>query len=157
MTDILAAPKLSDESPYLPVVWGKAELGSPGFQDELDLERIPMQLLSLLRVDDQPRFVTYICAEKLRPALQVKFWGGNGEGTKREYFGPGISEDGTVLNYEVVGQAARRVIYKFSGDKAWHQSIKDGIPGKWRNRMGELRPLAPMRRIILNSSMLKMN
>ena len=145
VSDILAAPQLTDGSPYLPLVWDNT---AEGFKDELDIERIPMQLLSLLRVDDQPRFETYIFAENLRPALRIKVPG---------YSGPAKGENGTILNYEITGQSARRVIYELSGAKEWHRSIKDGILGKWRDREGKLRPLAPMRPIILHSSTLQMN
>ena len=107
-----------------------------------------MQLLSLLRVDDQPVYETYIYADKLRPALRV-----NAQG----YSGPAISKDETILNYEVAGQTVRRVVYELSGAKAWHRSIKDGITGKWRDREGKLRPLPPLRPIILHSSTLQMN
>jgi hypothetical protein len=147
VTDILAAPELSDNSPYLPYVWTYTR-GIPGFKDELDLERIPMQLMSLLRVDEQPVYVTYIFTEKLRPAFQVNV---QGESL------PAKGENGTILNYEVAGQAARRVIYKLSNAKAWHRSIKNNHRGQWRNESGKLQPLPSMRPIILHSSTLRVN
>jgi hypothetical protein len=145
VTDILAVPELSDNSPYLEYVWN---LTPTGFKDELDLERIPMQLMSLLRVDEQPVYVTYIFTEKLRPAFQVNI---QGESL------PAKGENGTILNYEVAGQAARRVIYKLSNAKAWHRSIKNNHRGQWRNESGKLQPLPSMRPIILHSSTLRVN
>ena len=146
VTDVLAAPQLTDRSPYLQVAWQNVTVS--GFQDELDLERIPMQLLSLLRVDDQPIYETYIFTEKLRPALRLKL---------SKYTGPAISLDGTILNYEVAGQAVRRVVYKLSGAKEWHRSIKNNHPGQWRDKDGKLQDLPPLRPIILHSSTLQMN
>jgi len=145
VTDILAAPELTDGSPYLPYVWMNT---APGFKDELDLERIPMQLMSLLRVDEQPVYVTYIFTEKLRPAFQVNIQG--------KSF-PAKGQNGTILNYEVAGQTARRVLYKLSNAKAWHRAVKNNHPGQWRDESGKLQPLPPMRPIILHSSTLRMN
>jgi hypothetical protein len=147
VTDILATPELSDKSPYLKGYVWKNTLA--GFKDELDLERIPMQLLSLLRVDEQPLFVTYICAEKLRPALKVKIRGLPAMSAK--------SEDGTVLNYEVAGQTARRVLYRLSNAKEWHRSIKNNHLGKRRDEDGILQDLPPLRPVILQSRTLKMD
>jgi len=144
-TDILAAPELSDNSPYLEYVWN---LTPTGFKDELDLERIPMQLLSLLQVDEQPVYETYIFTQKLRPAFQVKI---DGKSL------PAKGENDTILNYEVAGQAARRVIYKLENAKAWYRSIKNNHPGLWRDEFGKLQPLPPMRPVILHSSTLRMN
>jgi hypothetical protein len=146
VTDVLATPQLTDRSPYLPVAWRHVSM--PGFQDELDLERIPMQLLSLLRVDDQPLYETYIYAEKLRPALRVNAHG---------YSGAAISPDGTILNYEVASQTMRRVVYELSGAQAWHRSSKNRHVGYWRDKDGNLRPLPPLRPKVLQSSTLQMN
>jgi hypothetical protein len=107
-----------------------------------------MQLLSLLRVDDQPVFETYIFTEKLRPALRLKL---------SKYTGPAVSSNGIILNYDVAGQAVRRVVYKLSGARAWHRSIKNNHPGQWRDKDGDLQPLPPLRPIILHSSTLQMN
>lgn len=144
VTDVLAAPQLSDGSPYLAVAFEHA----PGFADELDSERIPQQLLSLLRVDEQPIFETYIFTEKLRPALRLNL---------AKYNGPAVSANGTILNYEVAGQAVRRVIYQLTGAQAWHRSLKNNHPGYWRDKDGNLQPLPPLRPKILHSSTLQMN
>ena len=148
VTDVLAAPQLSDGSPYLAVAWRNVSTRASGFGDELDAERIPQQLLSLLRVDDQPIFETYIFVEKLRPALRLNL---------AKYNGPAISPDGTILNYEVSGQTVRRVIYEFIGAKEWHRSLKNNHPGYWRDKDGNLQPLPPLRPKILHSSTLQMN
>jgi hypothetical protein len=148
VTDVLAAPQLSDGSPYLAVAWRNVSTRASGFADELDAERIPQQLLSLLRVDDQPIFETYIFVEKLRPALRLNL---------AKYNGPAISPDGTILNYEVSGQTVRRVIYEFIGAKEWHRSLKNNHPGYWRDKDGNLQPLPPLRPKILHSSTLQMN
>ena len=149
VTDVLAVPELSDQSPYLgSLVWRAAHTVAPTFADELDEERVPMQLLSLLKVDDQPVFETYIFAERLRPALRLNLDGQSG---------PAVDAKGTVLNYEVAGQTMRRVVYEMKGAKAWHQSIKNGHPGFWRDREGKLRSLPALKPIIRHSSTLQMN
>ena len=145
VADVLRVPQLTSASPYLPVVW---ENMAPGFADELDIERLPQQMLSLMRVDDDPIYETYVFVERLRPALRVKM---------RQYSGPAVAADGTVLNYEVAGSAMRRVTYRLEGSKGWHQSIKNGHPGYWRDRDGTLRSLPPLRPVVIQSSTMQMN
>ena len=44
---------------------------------------------------------------------------------------------GEVLNYEVVGQTASRVLFELVGAEDWHESLKRGRFGKRRNANGE--------------------
>jgi hypothetical protein len=58
--DILNAPELTMASPYL-------QNASPDNTPDWVIERIPQQIMSLLRVD-QPRFVVYAFGQALKPA-----------------------------------------------------------------------------------------
>ena len=72
VTDILAAPELTDGSPYLPEIIGVTSLpqyyNMSSAVDELDIERIPQQVLSLLKVGGRQFYQTYVFTEQLKPA-----------------------------------------------------------------------------------------
>ena len=154
-TDILKVPQLSTDSPYLPVVW--QHLAS-GFADEFDIERLPQQLLSLTSVDNDPIYETYTVVERLRPALRLRL---------PQYSGPAVippntkiggkDVGGTVLNYAVAGSEMRRQVYRLDGYKEFHRSIKNGHPGYHRGIDGNLRPLPPLRPVVIQSSTMQMN
>ena len=123
VTDILRVSALTDESPYLPDII-----------DEQDIERLPQQMLSLLKVGGRRLYQSYIFTEQLRPARQFNRPGSQG--------GPAVDlATGEVLNYEVVGQTARRVLFELVGAEDWHESLKRGHFGRSRNANGELEDL----------------
>jgi hypothetical protein len=66
----LSTPELTVESPFLNYDTNKFDLNDPqrayGIPDEV-YERIPQQVLSLLK-SDEPRFVVYTFGQSLRPA-----------------------------------------------------------------------------------------
>ena len=139
----------------MPVVW--QHLAS-GFADEFDIERLPQQLLSLTSVDNDPIYETYTVVERLRPALRLRL---------PQYSGPAVippntkiggkDVGGTVLNYAVAGSEMRRQIYRLDGYKEFHRSIKNGHPGYRRGIDGNLRPLPPLRPVVIQSSTMQMN
>ena len=141
VTDILRTSELTDESPYLadtiddPLVNDLASYyASPLMVDEQDIERLPQQMLSLLKVGGRRLFQSYIFTEQLRPARQFNRPGSQG--------GPAVDlATGEVLNYEVVGQTARRVLFELVGAEDWHESLKRGHFGRSRNANGELEDL----------------
>jgi hypothetical protein len=122
VTDILAVPELTDKSPYLPS------------GDELDVERIPQQILSLLKVGGRQFYQTYIFTEQLKPARRYVI--------TPKAIKPGVRpNDGYVDNYEVTGQAAKTVRFELVGAKDWHESLKRGHFGKYRDENGVLKDL----------------
>ena len=143
VTDILSVPALTDESPFLPNVLGVQNLNqyyaAVSKVDELDIERIPQQILSLLKVGGPQRYQTYIFMEQLRPARSYNIIS-NGAPTASA----GVS-GGVVKNYEVVSQNAVRVLYDIEGADAWARSLKRGHFGKRRDASGGLVPLSPPR------------
>ena len=144
-TDILAAPQLTDESPYLPPIVGAGTLGQyyaliPRV-DELDIERIPMQILSLLKAGGPKRYQAYVFTQQLKPARRFHPPGTEGR--------PGMREDGTIDNYEVIGQSAEHVLIDLIGADEWHESYKRGHYGKYRAADGSLKDLpSPYPRVI---------
>ena len=113
--------------------------------DELDIERIPQQIMSLLKVGGPQRYQTYIFMEQLRPARSYNIMI-NGAPTAL----PGVG-GGVVSNYEVVSQNAIRVLYDIEGAGEWAQSLKRGHFGKRRDASGGLVPLSPPRLRIIET------
>src|SRR5262249_56531396 len=60
--DVLATPELSINSPYLNTNANPATLTEEAY------ERIPQQILGLLKGADEPRFVIYSYGQSLKPA-----------------------------------------------------------------------------------------
>ncbi|HSU56417.1 MAG TPA: hypothetical protein VLT36_20325, partial [Candidatus Dormibacteraeota bacterium] len=100
--DILRAPELSVASPYLT----NALTGSLGGSNALNAltdevyERIPQQILSLVRAD-QPRFVVYAFGQALRPA--------------EHSIVPNGPFSGLVTNYAVTAESAIRAVVRVDG------------------------------------------
>src|SRR5262249_14477320 len=101
--DILAAPELTTASPFL-ISAGIGQRWSPKDQQDLvrdiDYERIPDQIMSLLRVGD-PRFIIYAFGQSLKP----------------EFVDPAT---GLALNYQITGEVATRSVIRVE---------YDGLPG----------------------------
>jgi len=140
-SDILGVEELTDKSPYLTeIITGIAKTedyttGGAGLADDLDMERIPQQLMSLLKAGGRQYYQTYIFTEQLRPALK-----NNIDGKEK----PAVDSNRNVSNYEVVGQSGRRVVFELIGASQWIESLKRGHFGQYRNQDGELLPLDPL-------------
>jgi hypothetical protein len=105
--DILAAPQLTFQSPFLN--WANVAQQANGISDEL-YEWLPQQVMSLLRVDDSPRYAIYSYGQALKPAP-------NGISTANLTLANGQSAFGMVTNYQVVAEAATRAVVRFNGKR----------------------------------------
>src|SRR5262249_40477476 len=91
--DILAAPELTVASPYLS--------GNTNLMNDAVYERIPQQILGLLRAGDQPRFVIYSYGQALKPAPHSIIQSGL-------YLG-------LCTNYQITAEAATRAVVRIDG------------------------------------------
>ena len=91
---ILAAPELTVNSPFLNLTGSQEQYG---LCDEA-YERIPQQILSLLKVGD-PRYVIYAWGQSLQPA----------PGSVIQSSGPFF---GMVTNYQITGEIATRSVIR---------------------------------------------
>jgi hypothetical protein len=92
--DILNTPQLSTNSPYLVGV-DRSTINDAMY------ERIPQQILGLLRGGDQPRFVVYAFGQALRPA-------------DRSIMNNGPAF-GVCTNYQVTAESAIRAVVRIDG------------------------------------------
>ena len=93
--DILAVPELTERSPFLNVT---NDLQRQKAINDAAYERIPQQVLGLLKGDDQPRFVIYSFGQALKPADHSLV-------TSGPYFG-------LCTNYQVVAEVATRAVVR---------------------------------------------
>ena len=116
---ILSLPTLSDRAPFLfdhsRVDWTQASARQ--MTDEV-VERLPQQILSLLRADE-PRVVVYSYGQSLKPALNSLI-------TK-----PGLYY-GLCTNYQITGEYVTKTTLRF-----------DGSPGNLRTVVEDHRVLYP--------------
>jgi hypothetical protein len=100
--DLLATPVLTYNSPTAlsPFLNPNAPLS-----DEA-VERIPQQILGLLKCDHTPRFVIYAFGQTLKPAPNSIYTG--------NLLGGG-SFAGLCTNYQIVAEAATRTVVRFDG------------------------------------------
>ena len=96
-TDILGVSELSDLSPY-------SVQGVTGV-DELDLERLPNQMLSMLKTGGPSYYQLYVFVENIKPSRTLKLAKDNERS--------GIDAQGNVLNYETTKQMATRQLVRF--------------------------------------------
>ena len=95
LSEILEVPELTVRSPFIPY----SSPTDPGqLNSDAVLERIPMQIMSLLKVGE-PRFVIYAYGQSLRPA------------PRSITFGPGPLHL-LCTNYQVVGEAVIRSVIR---------------------------------------------
>jgi len=94
--DILNTPELTITSPYLGT-------NTAALNDEV-YERIPQQTLSLLRGNEQPRFVVYAYGQALKPAEHSIL-------TSGQY-------RGMCTNYQVTAEVATRAVVRIEGAPA---------------------------------------
>ena len=98
--DILSTPQFSEQSPFLN--WNNAAQQQYGISDQM-YEWLPQQAMSLLRVDDAPRYVVYSYGQTLKPAA-------NGVVTGGPNLANGASPFGMVTNYQIVAESATRAV-----------------------------------------------
>jgi hypothetical protein len=114
VSDLLSVPELTSSQPDYQdmIAQGDAERAAfpnlpnewvPYYPDELDYERIPQQILSLLRTDSKPRFVAYVFSQTLKPA----------KGS--------LDDDGLCSNYAIDREAARRTVFRMDGVEKWRK------------------------------------
>jgi hypothetical protein len=92
--DILAVPELTVASPFL-------NLNVPQMQRTVTdsvYEWIPQQILSLLRCNDDPRFVVFSYGQTLKPADNSRVMSG-------QYLG-------LVTNYQITAETATRTVFR---------------------------------------------
>jgi hypothetical protein len=99
--DILNAPELTLDSPYLVGTDLNTTKTPPGLNDDV-YERIPQQILSLLRGGGTPpRFVIYAFGQALRPAEHSVVTSG--------------PLSGMVTNYQITAETALRAVVRVDG------------------------------------------
>jgi hypothetical protein len=91
--DILATPQLTVASPYL--------TGNTNLMNDEVVERIPQQILGLLKGNEQPRFVIYAFGQALKPAPQSII--------------PGGAYLGLCTNYQITAEVATRTVVRIDG------------------------------------------
>jgi hypothetical protein len=123
VSDILKVSELTDGNPDFLSMINDAQLNTGNmtqlyaqrfFPNEIDYERIPQQILSLLRTDGTPRFVAYTFSQTLKPAQNA------------------VEKDGLCTNYAITSEAAQRTVFRLEGVEKWreyHFKIKHGVPG----------------------------
>ena len=97
--DVLATPQLTIASPFLNTN-GLAGVTAGGINDEI-MERIPQQIMSLLTLNQQPRFVIYSFGQTLHPADHSLVVGG--------------AFNGLCTNYQITAETATRAVVRVEG------------------------------------------
>jgi hypothetical protein len=104
--DLLAVPELTVASPFLNTN-GTATLANSALNDAA-YERLPQQILGLLKCDHTPRFVIYAFGQTLKPAPHAIVQSG--------------PFSGLCTNYQIVAEAATRTVVRFEG-------VQRSLPG----------------------------
>ena len=112
VSDILKVSELTDGNPDFLSMINDAQLNTGNmtqpyaqrfFPNEIDYERIPQQILSLLRTDGRPRFVAYTFSQTLKPAQNA------------------VEKDGLCTNYAITSEAAQRTVFRLEGVDKWRE------------------------------------
>jgi hypothetical protein len=101
--DVLATPQLTVASPFLNtngIAQGVQDPNAGGINDEV-LERIPQQIMSLLTLNQTPRFVIYSFGQTLHPADHSLVTGG--------------TFNGLCTNYQITAESATRAVVRVEG------------------------------------------
>lgn len=103
--DVLAVPELTVNSPFI------SSQGGPRQRDLTDAvyERIPQQILGLLKGPDQPRFVIYAYGQTLKPADRSLVASG-----------PFM---GVCTNYQIMAEAATRTVVRIEGAPDYRRPV----------------------------------
>jgi hypothetical protein len=80
-------------------------------------ERIPQQILGLLKADSVPRFVIYSFGQTLKPAPRSLYMGNIGSGRYR----------GLCTNYQIVAEVVTRAVVRFEGVQPYGRSVPPAI------------------------------
>jgi hypothetical protein len=104
--DILAVPEFTVSSPFLNTN-GTATLANSALNDAA-YERLPQQILGLLKCDHTPRFVIYAFGQTLKPAPHSIV--------------PSGPFAGLCTNYQIVAEAATRTVVRLEG-------VQRSLPG----------------------------
>lgn len=97
--DVLATPQLSIASPFINTNSLQSRTGD-GLTDEV-VERIPQQIMSLLTLNETPRFVIYSYGQTLHPADHSLVTGG--------------TFNGLCTNYQITAESATRAVVRVEG------------------------------------------
>jgi hypothetical protein len=97
--DVLATPQLSVASPFINTNGLQSRTGG-GLTDEV-VERIPQQIMSLLTLNQTPRFVIYSYGQTLHPADHSLVTGG--------------AFNGLCTNYQITAESATRAVVRVEG------------------------------------------
>ncbi|MFM2082980.1 MAG: hypothetical protein RL380_1671, partial [Verrucomicrobiota bacterium] len=100
--DVFAAPKLTVASPFLNTT--NAVQRERGLTDEV-YERIPQQILGLLRGGESPRFVIYAYGQSLKPA-------------DRSIIGSGL-----CTNYQITAETALRAVVSVTNEAGTFRTV----------------------------------
>jgi hypothetical protein len=109
--DVLAVPELTIASPFLST---NVPFGTPNYVPVLNdavCERIPQQILGLLKCDHTPRFLVYSFGQTLKPAAKVS--GG-------QFFG-------LVTNYQIMAEVATRAVVRIDGAPDHPHAVVEGF------------------------------
>lgn len=98
--DVLATPALTVQSPF--TQWENASVAQAGL-DDLAVERIPQQILSLLKADE-PRVTVYAYGQSLRPANQSL----RTDARPERLFN-------ICTNYQITGEFVAKRVLRFEG------------------------------------------
>jgi len=97
--DLLATPELTTASPYV-------LQGSGGQQNDAVYERIPQQVLGLLKGGEQPQFLIYAWGQTLKPAEHS------------------VLPSGLCTNYQVTAEVATRTLVRIDpATNGWGHAI----------------------------------
>ena len=114
--DVLATPQLSVASPFINTnALNSANAG--GITDEM-MERIPQQIMSLLTLNQTPRFVIYSYGQTLHPADHSLVTGG--------------TFNGLCTNYQITAESATRAVVRVEGT-ADPQFVKGKVDSQGRS------------------------
>ena len=112
VSDILKVSELTDGNRDFLSMINEAQLNTGNmtqlyaqrfFPNEIDYERIPQQILSLLRTDGTPRFVAYTFSQTLKPAQNA------------------VEKNGLCTNYAITSEAAQRTVFRLEGVDKWRE------------------------------------
>jgi len=113
--DLLSVPELTVASPFLspdPVPLPFNPNVNVPYSDAA-MERIPQQILGLLKADSTPRFVIYSFGQTLKPANHSRV-------TSGPFFG-------LVTNYQITAEVATRTVVRFDGVPPYQFGAAPGI------------------------------
>jgi hypothetical protein len=98
--DFLATPEFTESSPFLNLEAMTPDQRNWGISDDV-YERLPQQILGLLKCDHNPRFVIYSYGQALKPAARSIV-------TSGQYFG-------LCTNYQITAEVASRTVVRIEG------------------------------------------